>query len=295
MRSRHLLFAVFAGVFSLVVVAGSLLGQKGSESTPLRAAVVVSRDLDVGTTLSDEMLSIIQFPAPHLPPGVGTDPQQFSGRVLTRPMRKNQLLYPFDLAPDDSPLTLQSRISEGNRGYTIPLNTPSAGLAGFALPGSRVDVLSSPAARRGAEVGESSTVVENVVVLAVDNISVPEDVPSNPKTMTLLLSPEQTRRVDLAQAQGPLRLSLRNSRDLTISEPPESELVASPLTNATPRVVAPVSQSQDPEYRETTPLNVLVFRESVVSRYTVRRVVRKRPAMTAQKAPNVAVPSVPTP
>jgi Flp pilus assembly protein CpaB len=209
-------------------------------------------------------------------------------------MRKNQLLYQSDLAPEDSPQTLQSKISKGSRGYSIPLITPSAGVAGFALPGSRVDVLSSPSARRGQESQESLTVVENVQVLAVDNIAVPEDAPSNPKTMTLLLTPEQTRRVDQAQAKGPLRLSLRNSDDADVIDIPEGEVsVNAPNTSET-IAASPVSLTSDSGHQPALPLNVLVFRESMASVTPVRRVKTRRPSkplQTVQTTPRVNFPA----
>jgi Flp pilus assembly protein CpaB len=181
-------------------------------------ALALVRDLEPGTVLSDEMLTTVSFPEDHLPAGVGTDRSQFVGRVVGRALQSRRLLYPADLLSEASPLTLQARIPTGMRAYTIPLNSASAGLAGFAVPGSRVDVLSSPHANRNELPGESEVVVENVQILAVDNARTAEDVPTNPKHLTLLVSQQQARRVDQAQIHGPLRFSLRNEADQTAAE-----------------------------------------------------------------------------
>jgi Flp pilus assembly protein CpaB len=218
MRPKHTLLAVFTSIFSLVVVAGSLLGLRPPTPARMVTALALVRDLEPGTVLSDEMLTTVSFPEDHLPAGVGTDRSQFVGRVVGRALQSRRLLYPADLLSEASPLTLQARIPTGMRAYTIPLNSASAGLAGFAVPGSRVDVLSSPHANRNELPGESEVVVENVQILAVDNARTAEDVPTNPKHLTLLVSQQQARRVDQAQIHGPLRFSLRNEADQTAAE-----------------------------------------------------------------------------
>ena len=218
MRPKHTLLAVFTSIFSLVVVAGSLLGLRPPAPARMVTALALVRDLEPGTVLTDEMLTTVSFPEDHLPAGVGTDRSQFVGRVVGRALQSRRLLYPADLLSEASPLTLQARIPTGMRAYTIPLNSASAGLAGFAVPGSRVDVLSSPHANRNELPGESEVVVENVQILAVDNARTAEDVPTNPKHLTLLVSQQQARRVDQALIHGPLRFSLRNEADQTAAE-----------------------------------------------------------------------------
>jgi pilus assembly protein CpaB len=266
MRSRNAVFAVFASVFSLVVVGGSLWGPRRADSSPLVTAIAMARDVEAGTKLTDDMLVSIRFPASHLPPGVGIDREDFCGRVLNRSVRRDQLLYPSDVAESDSALTLQSKIEPGKRGYSIPLNSPSAGVAGFALPGSLVDVLSSPLSRRGEEVGVSLPVVEGVLVLAVDNATTPEDIPSSPKSITLLLTPQQASKVDQAQSRGPLRLSLRNREDE--APPAESGTSAS--------VISQTSASPSHAPTVVSRMSVMVLRETVPSQTVVRQVRRGR-------------------
>lgn len=191
-------------------------------------ALAVTRDLEPGTELSDEMLTEVAFPEKHLPPGVGTDRSEFVGKVIGRAIPSQMLIYPADLVPEDSPLSVQARIPAGMRAYTIPLNSASAGLAGFAVPGSRVDVLSSPPTNRNEIAGQSEVVVENVQILAVDNASSSKDMPANPKHMTLLVSQQQARRVDQAQLHGALRISLRNVSDLQTAEAERSSPIETP-------------------------------------------------------------------
>lgn len=273
MRSRNAVFAVFASVFSLVVVGGSLWGPRRADSSPLVTAIAVAGDLDAGTELTDKMLVSHRFPASHLPPGVGVDREQFLGRVLTRSVCRDQLLYPSDVVDDESALALQSKITRGMRGYTIPLNSPSAGLAGFARPGSRVDVLSSPTVRRGEVDGASPPVVEGALVLAVDDSTTPDDVSSSPKSMTLLLTPLQASKVDQAQSLGPLRLSLRNLAD----EAPPPELDQEDSTEApTSSLISQTSAFSPAGPNVISQMSVMVLRETVPSQTIVRQVRRKQ-------------------
>ena len=237
MRPRNTLLAVFTSIFSLVVVAGSLLGLRPPAPSPMVTALAVTRDLPAGTQLSDDMLTEVSFPEKHLPPGVGTDRSEYVGKVIGRTIPSQTLIYPSDLVPEDSPLSVQARIPAGMRAYTIPLNNARAGLAGFAVPGSRVDVLSSPPTQRTEMPGASEVVVENVQILAVDNASTSKDVPANPKHMTLLVTQQQARRVDQAQLHGALRISLRNGTDLQTTEVEDPNPAESPAEPRRVRVI----------------------------------------------------------
>jgi Flp pilus assembly protein CpaB len=223
MRSRNTLLAVFTSIFSLVVVGGSLMGLRPPAPAPMVTALALSEDVEAGTVLTDEMLTEIKFPEKHLPAGAGTDRSKFVGKAIGSALPKDRLIFPSDLAPEDSPLAMQAQIPAGMRAYTIPLNSSSAGLAAFAVPGSRVDVLANPPATRSEIPSESEVVVENVKILAVDSGTTVKGVPATPKHMTLLLSQQQARRVDQALLHSPLRISLRNGGDLQTAEAPLAE------------------------------------------------------------------------
>ena len=265
MRTRQTLLTVFAGVFSLIVVIGALLGPKGTRPTVMGVAVAVSRDLDEGTRLTDDMLVVSTFPESHLPAGVFKERSELVGRILRNPVQKNQLLYPTILVEGDAPQILQARIPEGKRAYTIPLNSASAGLAGFAVPGSRVDVLSNPETSRGEVARVSEPVVENVVILAVDDALDADKVSSNPKTMTLLMTPEESAIVDAAQARGPLRLALRNGDDQEVRQPENLPAAPVPAPTETPAQKPTINSRRSEEF------SVLVMRGPTTGTTSVRK------------------------
>ena len=86
------------------------------------------------------------------------------------------------------------------------------GVAGFALPGSWVDVLVS--ARDARNEPFSKIVLERVKVLAVAQETAAD--PAKPKVVsavTLELTPAESERLDLARSVGSLSLALRNELD----------------------------------------------------------------------------------
>jgi len=115
-------------------------------------------------------------------------------------------------------------IPSGMRAYTVQTSRVASKVAGFILPGNRVDVLmtlrgSFSDANGG---GSTTTLLQAVEILAVGNlIDAPagNQVNSNEvESVTLLVSPEQAARLDLGQAVGQLTLSLRNADDLSESD-----------------------------------------------------------------------------
>ncbi len=94
------------------------------------------------------------------------------------------------------------------------------GVAGFILPGNRVDVLLSMGEIGGSNEtggGSTTTLLQNVEILAVDQrMYAPSDNKVDTKdlrTVTLLVTPQQANFLDLAQNKGVLHLALRNLED----------------------------------------------------------------------------------
>jgi pilus assembly protein CpaB len=91
----------------------------------------------------------------------------------------------------------------------------SAGVAGFIVPGDRVDVYLT---RDPGEIGLPYTdqLIQGARVLAVgqDN-NVSKEKPEVVRTATIEVTPQQAQKIALAQSVGSLSLSLRNILDDT--------------------------------------------------------------------------------
>jgi len=99
------------------------------------------------------------------------------------------------------------------RAVSVRVNDTTS-VAGFVLPGTRVDVLltGNPS---GASEQETTTVLEDIAVLAtgqkLERNSAGE--PQTTPVITLLVSPDDAQKLTLATNQGHIQLSLRNPLD----------------------------------------------------------------------------------
>ena len=105
------------------------------------------------------------------------------------------------------------------RAFTISTNVAS-GVAGFILPGNKVDVLMTLTAGGAKDVtggGSTTTLLQNVEILAVDQkVEAPADNKvdsTNLRSVTLLVTPTSAAKLSLGQSKGTLHLTLRNPED----------------------------------------------------------------------------------
>src|SRR5262249_19197290 len=141
---------------------------------------------------------------------------------------------------------------KGMRGFTIPTPNISAGVAGFILPGNKVDVLLTVDGNR------TVTLLQGLEILAVDQrVEAPAENKVDAKelrSVTLLVTPDQAAKLALGQNKGVLHLSLRHPEDearakprpavlgdlgLDEDKPPEAPKVAEKPPDP-PKVPAPV-------------------------------------------------------
>jgi pilus assembly protein CpaB len=103
-----------------------------------------------------------------------------------------------------------------------------AGVAGFVLPGLRVDVLVTGRPPGGDNGSVTTTCLQNILVLSAGQ-TIQADARGqaiNTPTVTLLVSPEQAEVLTLAGNEGRIQLVLRNSSDQEIAKTPGSQVQA---------------------------------------------------------------------
>ncbi|MGH9256410.1 MAG: Flp pilus assembly protein CpaB, partial [Vicinamibacterales bacterium] len=120
-------------------------------------------------------------------------------------------------------------IPEGMRAISIRVNE-IVGVAGFVMPGTRVDVVLSvdnPGAAHGTE-PMARTVIGNVLVLTAgtryDQQEGKNGEPQRSSVVTLAVLPEDGERIALASTQGQLSLALRNPADAEPTKTPGMRL-----------------------------------------------------------------------
>ena len=182
--------------------------------TPEKNIVVASGKLQLGTLLKDENMKFVPWPATNMPAGYFEKKEDLIGRGLIQPVVENEPILESKLAPKGSGAGLPPIIPNGMRALSIRANE-IIGVAGYVLPGTRVDVVLT-ASPEGAKEPITKIVLQNVeVVSAAQDIQ--KDAEGKPKTVTvvtLLAKPEDIEKLTSASSQGQFQLALRNPLDL---------------------------------------------------------------------------------
>lgn len=175
--------------------------------------VVAAVAVEGGEPLASVQLQVLAWPGISPPQGAFSSVDTVTGRIPRQPLVAGEPVLESRLVPVDGRAGLASVLSPGKRAITVRVNDV-IGVAGFALPGTYVDVLVS--ARDAKNEPFSRIVLERVKVLAVaqDTVSAPAK-PKVVNAVTLELTPDESERLDLARSVGSLSLALRNELDKT--------------------------------------------------------------------------------
>jgi len=185
---------------------------------PTQDVIVAAMDLDVGAELGRDEIHTIKWPANAVPAGFFSKPEDVIGRGLILPVIQNEPILPNKLASKDAGAGLPPAIPPGLRAVSVRVNEV-IGVAGYVLPGTRVDVVATVSPTDQKQDMTSKVILTNVQVLAAgtkierdahDNKPMPVSV------VTLLVDPEEAERLTLASTEGKIQLALRNPLDRTM-------------------------------------------------------------------------------
>ena len=184
-------------------------------NTPTQPVVVAAADLQLGAELKKEDLQVVQFPAGKTPEGTFSKPEEIIGRGLIVPIVKNEPILKAKLASKEAGSGLPPVIPEGMRAVSVRVNEV-VGVAGYVLPGNRVDVVATASPTEARADTTSKVVLSNVQVLTAGTRMEHDGDQSKPvqvTVVTLLVYPEQAERLALASTEGKIQLALRNPLD----------------------------------------------------------------------------------
>lgn len=186
--------------------------------------VVAKAGIARGEVVAEDKLETRQWPRELLPAQAASDPATVTDRTVLTPILPNEPIVLGKLADRDAGRGLAALVPEGHRAYTIQTSRVASNVAGFVMPGNRVDVLltlrGGPDDTTGG--GSSTTLLQAVEILAVDQrLAAPAEnrvEPQQLRSVTLLVTPDQASLLDLGQNMGTLALSLRNPGDVAEAE-----------------------------------------------------------------------------
>lgn len=237
MRRSTLYSFLIAGVLAVLAVVGvqtwlnserqnilqEVMQDTDKPSTSAKV-VVASAPLRFGERVTASKLKLIDWPGDSIPSGafvdldtvVGKDEQTaryvLAAIEIDEPILKSKITIPGQKAK------LSTALRTGMKAVSIRVNDV-LGVAGFVLPGDRVDVLLT----RGSRSGVDSTVdvlLQGVNVLAIDQIADERaDKPSVVRTVTFEVSTEEAQKLILGSQIGTLSLALRNIGSSDVERP----------------------------------------------------------------------------
>jgi pilus assembly protein CpaB len=222
MGTRRLGFALVAALIISITITSffylRFVRQQSSTRPETKRVVASATALQPGTPLSAENLTEINWPVNVSIEGLIEKKEDAIGHVLIYPMEAKTPVLKHDLAPNGS-FGLAAKIPDGMRATSVKTNEVM-NIAGFIFPGSRVDVLVTLRSDNTAASTITHTVLQNVQVLATGNKTDPDPngKPENVSVVTLLVTPEESEKLALAQNQtaqnqGTIHFVLRNGGD----------------------------------------------------------------------------------
>ena len=206
-------------LFALVVatvfyqVTGKMRRAPRPAKQETRDVVIAASALPVGVPIRPADVRIVKMAKEQFPKGAFGKAEEVIGRPVISRILAEEPVLEGRLAERGSGLGLSAVIPVGLRAVPVKVNEV-VGVAGFVLPGVRVDVLVTirPPGDAGARI---RTVLQNIVVLSAGQ-HIEADAkgqPINVTVVTLLVSPEQAETLTLSGTEGKIQLVLRNATD----------------------------------------------------------------------------------
>jgi len=213
-----LFFALLVAGATSYVLYRLILVRMQSQGHPAAAnkLVVAKHDLQVGTLVRDSDLDEVSWGGP-VPDDAVKTLADAAGRGVVATIYQNEPILAHRLATKGAGAGLAATIPMGMRALALRVNEV-VGLAGFVLPGMRVDVLMA-GATPGQEQSRAGTlcrtVLQNIEVLSAgQKIEKNNDgKPESAQVVNLLVTPDQAEILNLASSETKVQLVLRNPLD----------------------------------------------------------------------------------
>ena len=277
---------VVLGVAVALAAVASFAVYRAVKGIPVRevpvahySVVVARHSLALGEMVTKEDVKLVGWPSSDPLPGGFDNIDKVVNRGVIVPVMENEPLAESKLAAIEAGAGLPPTIPAGMRAISVKVNEV-IGVAGFAVPGTRVDVL---AMVRENSNSMSRIVVGNVQVLTSgtkydQEQSRKDGKPISTTVVTLAVSPADAERIALAATDGQIVLALRNPLDaepvqtagVRLAELMTGKVVQPVVHVVTPRKAAPTPPPAVVIVETPQPYRVEAIRASKRSEETVR-------------------------
>jgi pilus assembly protein CpaB len=240
-------FAIVAVVLMYNYIQASLQGQNLAQApaVDLATTVVAVKQLPFGTPIDRLSLKTVQWPREALPAdGFANVEEIFAGatspgdRIALVIVAQNEPVTKGKVSGFGGRPTLSRQVENGMRAISIAVDDV-VGVAGFVLPGDRVDIMLTRRIGPGQNNLVNEVFLQNITILGINQTAdQATDQPIVGRTATVEVTPEQAQKLVLARQAGTLSLALRSVEQA-------GEIRTVPITEAdlgTQRPPAPVAR-----------------------------------------------------
>ena len=216
-----LVVALLASAGATYVVYRLAARASQASNVPTVQVVQAARKLEIGTLIKDADLKMGPWIG-TVPVGGVTTKEGLIGRGVIAPIYDGEAIIDSRLAPIGAGGGLAATIPAGMRACAVRVNE-IVGVAGFVVPGMRVDVLIAGNAPNAAANGpQVKTLLQNIEVLSAGQ-NYQKEGEGKPVLVTvvnLLVTPEQAEVLSLASNETRIQLVLRNPLDTQSAKVP---------------------------------------------------------------------------
>lgn len=207
---------------------------------PTGTVFAAAKDIPLGAVIQPADLKQISVDAGDIPKGAITKQENAVGRGTLSEIYQGEMITDNRLSGAGVGGGLAPTIPKGMRACAVRVDEV-VGVAGFVIPGTRVDVLGSGTPPNSSNQNQVTQILlQNIQVLSAGT-DIQKDATGKPQqvqVVTLLVTPEQAQMLSLASNTLKIQLALRNPLDTEIAKvPPTQE--SSIFTNGAPPPPAP--------------------------------------------------------
>lgn len=243
-----------------LLLTNEITAPQTREEAPKRTIIVAAEEISFGERLIPSKLRAIDWASDLLPAGsfqtipeIVADSSDDAARFALTSISAGEPILVTKITEPGVRAKLSTALTPGMKAISIRVNDV-LGVAGFVLPGDRVDVLITRNQDDGSYV---DVLLQGVKVLAIDQISDDrKDQPSVVRTVTFEVNTQEAQKLVLGANVGTLSLALRNlastdverferitlqdlsdpdAADDLLEQTPEPEPVVAPVVMADPQ------------------------------------------------------------
>lgn len=217
---------------------------------PVNTIVVAKNPLRFGERLTADKLEMIPWASETLPTGAFTTIDQLAGetddtaRFVLSSMERGEPVLTAKITNPGQRAKLSTAISPGMKAVSIAVNDV-LGVAGFVLPGDRVDVMLTRTDGNDRSQAFVDVLLQGVRVVAIDQTADDtRDQPSVVRTVTFEVTTEEAQKLTLGATIGTLSLALRNVVGAEVEEPSRMTVSELSITSASAALAAQQAEAE---------------------------------------------------